>query len=99
MNVAEVINECVSACRKMLLLPHLKVKTVLSCHDKSVIGKPSKGLCTPAPFEPNTFEQLFDCRAPTESASRLYRRVWSLSTEKCGVLDEPTVLTSSKTFA
>lgn len=42
MNMAEVINECVSACRKMLLLPHLKVKTVLSCQDKSVIGKPLK---------------------------------------------------------
>lgn len=41
-NMAEVINECVSACRKTLLLPHLKVKTVLSCHDKSVIGKPLK---------------------------------------------------------
>lgn len=41
-NMAEVINECVSACRKMLLLPHLKVKTALSCHDKSVIGKPLK---------------------------------------------------------
>lgn len=101
MNMAEVINECVSACRKMLLLPHLKVKTVLSCQDKSVIGKALKVLAlqlhlSHTPLN-NSFTVELQLNPHPDFTDTFHLSQWKKMIQ-CGVLDEPTVLNSLKTF-